>query len=104
MSGKLDSGNAFTTGQMQPETSVEASKSMRLKIEQFFSTPGVHPFEQLEWEIRSAKITGDNGQAIFEQNDIEVPASWSQLATKVDSESRPEGRLLRQARRCRSLL
>jgi ribonucleoside-diphosphate reductase alpha chain len=43
----------------------------------------VHPFEQLEWEKRSAKITDDSGQAIFEQDNIEVPASWSQLATKV---------------------
>jgi ribonucleoside-diphosphate reductase alpha chain len=56
---------------------------MGLKVEQFFSTPGVHPFEQLEWETRSAKITGDNGQAIFEQDNIEVPTCWSQLATKV---------------------
>jgi len=54
-----------------------------LKIEHFFSTPGVHPFEQLEWEMRSAKITDDSGQAIFEQDNIEVPTSWSQLATKV---------------------
>jgi ribonucleoside-diphosphate reductase alpha chain len=54
-----------------------------LKIENFFSTPGVHPFEQLQWEKRSAKITGDDGQAIFQQDDIEVPTSWSQLATKV---------------------
>jgi ribonucleoside-diphosphate reductase alpha chain len=58
---------------------------MGLKVEQFFSTPGTHPFEQLEWETRSAKITGDDGKAIFEQGNIEVPTSWSQLATKVVS-------------------
>ncbi|MCP4449961.1 MAG: vitamin B12-dependent ribonucleotide reductase, partial [Planctomycetes bacterium] len=45
----------------------------------------MHPFEQLEWETRTAKITGDNGKAIFEQDNIEVPAAWSQLATKVVS-------------------
>ena len=56
---------------------------MGLKIEQFFSTPGIHPFDQLEWETRSAKITDDNGQVIFEQDNIEVPTCWSQLATKV---------------------
>ncbi len=54
-----------------------------LKVEQNFSTPGVHPFDELEWDIRSTKIAGDNGQTIFEQDNIEVPASWSQLATKV---------------------
>ena len=33
--------------------------------------------------MRSAKITSDTGEAVFEQNNIEVPANWSQLATKV---------------------
>ncbi len=56
-----------------------------MKIEQCFSTPGVHPFDELQWEKRSAKITNDTGEAVFEQNDIEVPTSWSQLATKVVS-------------------
>ncbi|MDH7599278.1 MAG: vitamin B12-dependent ribonucleotide reductase [Sedimentisphaerales bacterium] len=54
-----------------------------LRIEYFFSSPGVHPFDQLEWETRSARITADNGQVIFQQDNIEAPASWSQLAVKV---------------------
>jgi ribonucleoside-diphosphate reductase alpha chain len=54
-----------------------------LKIEQVFSTPTVHPFDEIEWEKRDAKITGDNDEVVFEQNDVEVPAFWSQLATKV---------------------
>ncbi|MHB0947390.1 MAG: vitamin B12-dependent ribonucleotide reductase [Sedimentisphaerales bacterium] len=58
-------------------------KSKGLKVSQIFSTPAVHPFDEIEWETRQAKITGDNGEVVFEQNDIEVPASWSQLATKV---------------------
>jgi ribonucleoside-diphosphate reductase alpha chain len=52
-------------------------------MDYFFSDPRLHPFEQLQWEHRSAKITNDAGESIFEQNNIEVPASWSQLATKV---------------------
>jgi ribonucleoside-diphosphate reductase alpha chain len=59
------------------------SRSKGLRINQVFSTPTVHPFDEIEWEIRQAKITGDNGEVIFEQNDVEVPAGWSQLATKV---------------------
>jgi ribonucleoside-diphosphate reductase alpha chain len=43
----------------------------------------VHPFEQIEWEARTAKITDENGKAIFEQKDVEVPSCWSPLATKV---------------------
>jgi len=83
MSFEFDIENPFAAEQSQSETPVKASDSTGLEIEQFFSTPGVHPFDQLEWELRSAKIAGDDGQAIFEQDDIEVPTSWSQLATKV---------------------
>ena len=59
------------------------NKPKGLKISQIFSTPTVHPFDEIEWEIRQAKITGDNGEVVFEQNDVEVPAGWSQLAAKV---------------------
>ncbi len=82
---QFDPENPFTTEQKQPETTIGASETMGLKVEHFFSTPGVHPFEQIEWEKRSAKITGDDGKAIFEQDNIEVPTGWSQLATKVVS-------------------
>jgi len=61
----------------------ESAAKKGLKIEHFFSTPDVHPFDQLEWEPRNAKITNESGQAIFEQDNIEVPATWSQLAAKV---------------------
>jgi len=83
MSNQFDPGNPFRAKKTQQETSIGASESMGLKVEQFFSTPGTHPFDELEWETRSAKITGDDGQAIFEQDNIEVPTCWSQLATKV---------------------
>ncbi len=83
MSYKFDPENPFRDKQSQPKTAVEAPESTGLRIEHFFSNPGVHPFEQLEWEVRSARITSDSGQTIFKQDNIEVPASWSQLATKV---------------------
>jgi ribonucleoside-diphosphate reductase alpha chain len=54
-----------------------------LHIGRYFSTPGIHPFDQLQWEKRSSKITNEAGEVIFRQDDIEVPASWSHLATKV---------------------
>ncbi len=72
----------------QPETqpvSQEQQGYQGLKVEYTFSDPSIHPFEQIDWENRAAKITGDNGQAIFEQDNIEVPTAWSQLATKVVS-------------------
>jgi len=54
-----------------------------LKMSRRWTTAGVDPFTQIEWQRRNAVISGDKGQVVFEQNDIEVPASWSQLATNV---------------------
>jgi len=41
------------------------------------------PFDTTEWELRSAAIKDETGRVLFEQNDCEVPASWTQLATNV---------------------
>ncbi|MBZ4415859.1 vitamin B12-dependent ribonucleotide reductase [Myxococcus sp. RHSTA-1-4] len=54
-----------------------------LSVERFFTTPGVDPADELAWEYRSASITGEDGKAVFEQKNIEVPKSWSMLATNV---------------------
>ena len=52
-------------------------------IEQVFSTPGEDPFDQVEWDKRSACITDSEGNTIFSQDNVVVPADWSQLATNV---------------------
>src|SRR5438094_4601795 len=54
-----------------------------LNIERVFSSTSIHPFDQIEWEKRTAEITDDSGKVIFKQEDVEVPKSWSVLATKV---------------------
>ncbi len=54
-----------------------------LKLERVFSNPRVNPFDQIEWERRTAEITDDAGKVIFKQDNVEVPKSWSVLATKV---------------------
>ena len=43
----------------------------------------MHPYDEVEWELRSAEIKNESGGTVFEQKDIEVPAFWSQLATNV---------------------
>src|SRR5664280_1184061 len=48
-----------------------------------WTTPGVHPYDQIDWEIRTAGIGNEKGVSVFEQKDVEVPAFWSQLATNV---------------------
>src|SRR5437773_12235549 len=54
-----------------------------LKMERVFSDAKVKPFDQIEWERRTAEITDDGGKVIFKQENVEVPKSWSLLATKV---------------------
>lgn len=49
----------------------------------YYSTEGVHPFDEIEWELRTASITNEKGESIFEQKDVEVPVRWSQQATNV---------------------
>ena len=48
-----------------------------------FSDPAVAPFDQIEWERRTAEITDDSGKVIFKQENVEVPKSWTALATKI---------------------
>src|SRR6185503_14668859 len=54
-----------------------------LNLERVFSDAKVKPFDQLEWEKRTAEITDDSNKVIFKQENVEVPKSWSVLATKV---------------------
>src|ERR1700738_1140847 len=54
-----------------------------LRFNRVFTPPGSKAFDLVEWERRTAAITGEKGQVIFEQKDVEVPRSWSQLAINV---------------------
>jgi len=54
-----------------------------LHFERVFSYVALSPFDQIQWERRTAEITDDSGKVIFKQDDIEVPKSWSALATKI---------------------
>ena len=65
---------------------VKTSKSATgksLRLQRVFSDANVKPFDQIQWERRTAEITDDANKVIFKQENVEVPASWSQLATKV---------------------
>jgi ribonucleoside-diphosphate reductase alpha chain len=44
---------------------------------------GRTPYDEIAWELRTAAIGNDKGAIIFEQNDVEVPADWSQTATNI---------------------
>lgn len=54
-----------------------------LGIQRFFTKPEVDPFDEVEWEQRDATLSDANGNKVFEQTNVEVPADWSQMATNV---------------------
>ena len=54
-----------------------------LTFERRWTRPGVHPYDDITWEYRTAGISSETGKTVFEQKEVEVPASWSQLATNV---------------------
>src|SRR5499427_6841528 len=61
----------------------KASVRGGLSIPRYFTTAGVDPADEMAWEYRTAGITGEDGKVVFEQKNIEVPKSWSMLATNV---------------------
>jgi ribonucleoside-diphosphate reductase alpha chain len=66
----------------QTATSAPKNGLKGLAIERRFSSPGTHPFDEIEWEIRDAVI-GDPAAPAFEQRGVEFPKSWSQNATNI---------------------
>ncbi len=54
-----------------------------LTFQRFYTTPGVSPFDTVEWELRDAVISNEKGERVFEQKGVEMPKSWSQTATNV---------------------
>jgi ribonucleoside-diphosphate reductase alpha chain len=73
-------------------TSTPKNGLQGLSIERRFSTAGVHPFDQIEWEIRDAVI-GNPENPAFEQRGVEFPKSWSQNATNIVAQKYFRGQL-----------
>jgi ribonucleoside-diphosphate reductase alpha chain len=54
-----------------------------LPWKRYFTRPGTAPFDEVQWESREAVITNEKGEIVFEQHDVEIPTTWSQVATNV---------------------
>jgi ribonucleoside-diphosphate reductase alpha chain len=70
-----------------------------LSIGRRFTTPGVHPFDAVEWELRDARI-GHGDKLAFEQRDVEFPTNWSQNATNIVAQKYFRGQLGSPEREC----
>src|SRR5688500_3738638 len=54
-----------------------------VEFDRFFTREGIDPFDEIEWELRSAVIGNEKGEVVFEQRDVEIPRFWSQQATNI---------------------
>jgi ribonucleoside-diphosphate reductase alpha chain len=58
-----------------------------------FTTEGLSPYDELQWEQRTASITDSKGNIIFEQKNVDVPADWSMTATNIVASKYLHGQL-----------
>src|ERR1700743_483908 len=70
-----------------------ASGPARLTFSRRFSTAGVSPYDEVQWEKRTPSITDSKGNTIFEQKDVEVPIDWSMTATNIVASKYLHGQL-----------
>src|SRR3954468_4436986 len=82
--GRHDTGPSMAKGLARAATPA-ASKPRRpgIAIDRYFTKSGDDGFTHVQWDLRTAAITGENGKIVFEQKDVEVPKGWSQTATNV---------------------
>jgi ribonucleoside-diphosphate reductase alpha chain len=65
-----------------------------MRFARTFTTAGVHPYDELEWELRDAVLTNwRDGTVSFEQRGVEFPTSWSMMATQIVSQKYFRGTL-----------
>jgi ribonucleoside-diphosphate reductase alpha chain len=83
---KLEAGAAGQEvgayGQTDAATGTGATIS-GLEFPRYFTTAGVDPFDEVEWELRDAVIGNERGKVVFEQRGVEMPKPWSQQATNI---------------------
>ncbi len=65
----------------------ETTSGQAMSVRRYFTTPGVHPFETVEWELRDAAVGS------FVQKDVEFPTSWSMNATNIVAQKYFRGQL-----------
>src|SRR3954463_14387692 len=74
--------------ELTPQTTLTpGAPAEALRVRRLFTEPGVHPFDSVEWELRTAAVGS------FRQEDVEFPKSWSQNATNIVAQKYFRGQL-----------
>ncbi|MEE8176961.1 MAG: hypothetical protein V3T65_03105, partial [Acidobacteriota bacterium] len=70
---ETDSGMSSETSNVRPKTTAPADARKGISFPRFFTKQNISPYEQVEWELRTASIANEKGTVIFEQRNVEVP-------------------------------
>ncbi len=85
--------DVLSTATKNSAGSTDTTAKHGLTFKRFYTKPGLHPFDEIEWETRTAAIQNEKGQTIFEQRNIEIPKNWSQTATNIVASKYFHGKL-----------
>src|SRR5688572_12390121 len=83
----MGQSTAWTSARMRAvKRHLPKSERIGMDFPRYFTAKlesGRTPYDEIQWEVRTATIGNDKGAVIFEQRDVEVPADWSQTATNI---------------------
>jgi ribonucleoside-diphosphate reductase alpha chain len=74
---------SIKTTPQAPRASSSTKNATGLKFPRYFTRAGVSPYDEVEWELRTASITDAKGNIIFEQKNVESPKDWSMTAVNI---------------------
>src|SRR5437867_7055084 len=83
--GRSGMTDTLVTPTLSPTVSrsLASTSNTGLRVPRHFTRPGANPLDQVRWEKRRTVITNPDGSVVFQMDDVEVPAEWSQLATDI---------------------
>ena len=90
---ETDTNTNNETSNVMLKTTAPSGTRKGISFPRFFTKQNISPYEQVEWELRTASIANEKGKVIFEQRNVEVPKSWSQTATNIVSSKYLHGKL-----------
>src|ERR1700727_2877102 len=82
----VDLSNRISELQPVSKKALPANQRKGVSFPKYFTQKlesGKTPYDEIAWELRTAAIASDKGAIIFEQDEVEVPAEWSQTATNI---------------------
>jgi ribonucleoside-diphosphate reductase alpha chain len=80
---KTETKAAAAPSPIAAPSAAQKKKAPGLSFRRLFTKPGVSPYHEVEWDLRTAQITDSHGGVIFQQKDVEVPKDWSMTATNI---------------------